>query len=131
VTAAQAEVLTVLASSPEPLSVKELGGLLVCETGSPSRLARSVVEAGWAETVTDERDGRVTRLRLTARGRATSARIAQAEHAFHGQLTAALGDDAALRRLIEALRSVVGDGPAGRALARRRAASGSHPLQRP
>jgi MarR family transcriptional regulator, organic hydroperoxide resistance regulator len=120
VTPAQSEVITVLGSSPDPLSVKELGELLVCETGSPSRLARSVVEAGWAEPVASERDGRVTRLRLTPRGQATAAQIAEVEQAFHEQLAATLGGPAALDGLVDALRSVVGDGPAGRALARRR-----------
>ncbi|HEY3337775.1 MAG TPA: MarR family transcriptional regulator [Propionicimonas sp.] len=123
-TPAQSEVLTVLATSPGPLSVKELGELLVCETGSPSRLARSVVDAGWAEPVANERDGRVTRLGLTTRGQAIATQIAGVEHAFHEQLAATLGDPAALEGLVEALRCVVGEGPAGRALARRRATAG-------
>ena len=36
VTPAQAEVLGILAGSAAPLSVKELGALLVCESGRPT-----------------------------------------------------------------------------------------------
>ncbi len=57
VTPAQAEVLTVLRSAGRPLSVRELGELLVCETGSPSRLTRSVVAAGLVRSGTDDADG--------------------------------------------------------------------------
>jgi DNA-binding MarR family transcriptional regulator len=120
VTPSQSEVLTVLAASEGGLSVKELGSLLVCEAGSPSRLARSVVAAGLAESVPDERDGRVTRLRLTATGTDLAARVARIEAGFHDQLAAAVGDPATLTSLIKTLRSVVGDGPAGAALTRRR-----------
>lgn len=121
VTPAQAEVLTVLAGSHEPLSVKELGALLVCETGSPSRLTRTVVAAGWAEQVPDEADGRLTRLRLTPSGADLAARVAEVEKAFHGQLAAALPDDGSTERTVRVLRSLVAGGPAGAAIERRRA----------
>jgi len=120
-TPAQAEVLTVLREVGRPLSVRELGGLLVCETGSPSRLARSTVTAGWVEPVADETDGRVTRLRLTAHGRHTADRVAQVEAGFREAFAGTLPDAAALQPVIEVLRSVVADGPSGQALARRRA----------
>jgi DNA-binding MarR family transcriptional regulator len=120
-TPAQAEVLSVLATTPEPLSVKELGERLVCESGSPSRLARSVIAAGWAEPVPDERDGRVSRLRLTAAGTVAANSVAEIEAGFHEQLATQLPtDEALLRQLVETLRAIVGDGAAGRALARRR-----------
>lgn len=121
VTPAQAEVLTVLAGSHEPLSVKELGALLVCETGSPSRLTRTVVATGWAEQVPDEADGRLTRLRLTPSGADLAARVAEVEKAFHGQLAAALPDDGSTERTVRVLRSLVAGGPAGAAIERRRA----------
>lgn len=122
-TPAQAEVLTVLAGSGEPLSVKELGSLLVCETGSPSRLTRTVVTAGWAQQVPDEADGRLTRLRLTAAGSTLADRVAQVESSFHAQLAAAMPDDAAVSAAVDVLRALVADGPAGRAVERRRAGS--------
>src|SRR3954469_1839470 len=48
VTASQAEVLAVVrAGGPRP--VREIGERLVCETGSPSRLVASMVDAGLLE----------------------------------------------------------------------------------
>lgn len=120
---AQAEVLTVLAASSAPVSIRELGELLVCETGSPSRLARAVVARGWAEAVADDADGRVTRLRLTAQGRTLVTAVGEVEAAFHTELADAVGrssSDLTLENAVTLLRTVVGDGPAGRALARRR-----------
>jgi hypothetical protein len=38
VTPSQAEVLSVLADAGDPLSVRDVGERLVCESGSPSRL---------------------------------------------------------------------------------------------
>src|SRR3954471_14714181 len=46
VTPSQAEVLSVLAAADSPLTVREIGLLLVCETGSPSRLVSTLVSAG-------------------------------------------------------------------------------------
>lgn len=120
-TPAQAEVVTVLRESDRPLSIRELGGLLVCESGSPSRLARSVVAACWAELVPDDADGRVTRLQLTRAGVLAAREIAAVEAAFHEALTDSLPDPALVDQAIELLRAVVADGPAGSALARRRA----------
>src|SRR4051795_75888 len=48
-TAAQAEVLAVLRDAAGPLTVREIGERLVCETGSPSRLVATVVSSGLAE----------------------------------------------------------------------------------
>ena len=121
VTPAQAEVLTVLAGSDEPLSVKELGTLLVCETGSPSRLPQTVVAAGWADQVRDEADGRLTRLRLTPSGTELARGVAEVEASFHAQLRAALQADEDTERTVAVLRTLVADGPAGAATARRRA----------
>lgn len=123
VTPAQAEVLGVLAGSTAPLSVKELGALLVCETGSPSRLTRTVVTSGWAEQVPDDVDGRLTRLRLTPAGATLAARIAEVESAFHRQLAAVVPDDGAVTQAVDLLRALVADGPAGRAIERRRTGS--------
>jgi DNA-binding MarR family transcriptional regulator len=45
-TAAQTEVLAVIRDAGRPLTVREIGERLVCESGSPSRLVASVVAAG-------------------------------------------------------------------------------------
>lgn len=123
VTPAQAEVVTVLATVGVPLSVRELGELLVCETGSPSRLVRSVVGSGWALTATDDADGRVSRIRLTAAGRVLADAVRAVEAEFHRHLAEAVAPAGGPDDLVATLRAIVGDGPSGRALAQRRALS--------
>ncbi|MBN9327564.1 MAG: hypothetical protein J0I87_11710, partial [Cellulomonas sp.] len=98
----------------------ELGTLLVCETGSPSRLTRTVVTAGWAQQVRDEVDGRLTRLRLTTSGTALAQRVRDVETAFHARLAAALEDDEGTASTVRVLRVLVSDGPSGAAIERRR-----------
>jgi DNA-binding MarR family transcriptional regulator len=121
VTPAQAEVVTVLRSAGRPLSVRELGDLLVCETGSPSRLVRSVVDAGWARTAPDGTDARVSRIELTATGETLAGDVGEVEAGFHRRLAETLAAAGGADRLVAALRALVGDGPSGRALAQRRA----------
>ena len=119
-TPAQAEVLTVLRTCGRPLAVRELGSLLVCESGSPSRLARTLVAAGLVESAPDGADARVTRLRLTAAGSTAARGVEHIERGFHAALAASLPDGAALDPLVDLLRGVASGGPAGQALARRR-----------
>lgn len=127
VTPAQAEVLTVLREAGRPLSVRELGDHLVCEPGSPSRLARSIEAVGLIASGADEADGRVTALRLTDRGREVAAGVAIVERAFHTALAASLPDDGTVEAIVVTLRALVADDPAGRALARRRGAAPATP----
>ncbi|WP_448059502.1 hypothetical protein [Cellulomonas hominis] len=51
---------------------------------------------------------------------ATAAAVAQVEQGFHDRLAASLPTGDLLDATVRALRAVVADGPAGRALARRR-----------
>jgi DNA-binding MarR family transcriptional regulator len=67
-TAAQADALTVLAQAG-PLSLKELGELLIAEAGHPSRLVDRLVEAGLIERRPAAEDRRRIVLSLTAKGR--------------------------------------------------------------
>jgi DNA-binding MarR family transcriptional regulator len=78
ITPSQAEVLRLL-EHYEPISLKDLGGLLICESGSPSRLLNSMVGAGMVERRTDEKDRRITLLQLTAKGRTALPLIQQIE----------------------------------------------------
>src|SRR5436189_5775552 len=71
-TPAQAEVIAVLRDAPEPLSVREIGERLVCETGSPSRLVGSVVAAGLARRAEHPSDRRAVVLSLTQAGSAVA-----------------------------------------------------------
>src|SRR5579859_4398617 len=66
-TPAQAEVLRVL-QDHQPLSLVELGSLLVCESGSPSRLVSGLVEEGLVQRVQSTRNGKMVTLTLTEKG---------------------------------------------------------------
>lgn len=74
VTAAQADALVVI-SQAEPISLKELGDLLIAESGHPSRLVDRLVEAGLVTRRDADDDRRRVVLRLTARGRRLVTRI--------------------------------------------------------
>jgi len=117
-TPSQAEVVAVLRDAPQPLTVREIGERLVCETGSPSRLVASVVAAGLAERAEHPRDRRAVRLSLTVAGKAAARAVTEAEAALYDWLGSALSD-----REIDALRrslsKLVGERPAGQAIARR------------
>jgi DNA-binding MarR family transcriptional regulator len=110
-----------LAQAPwatRPLTVKEIGERLVREHGSPSRLMGTLVKKGLVERLPAEGDGRLTVLRLTARGRTAAHRMTEAKRQIDAAIAPILEQhdvDAALALL----RSLVGDLPAGRALARR------------
>jgi DNA-binding MarR family transcriptional regulator len=118
-TAAQGEVLAVLQEANRPLTVREIGDRLVCETGSPSRLVASVVDAGLLQRAERPGDRRAVELSLTARGALAAKQVRHAESALHAWLANALGDrDAAAA--IRALRKLVEGRPAGDAIARRR-----------
>src|SRR5207249_3081438 len=68
VTAAQADALAVIAQAG-PVSLGELGDLLIAEGGHPSRLVDRLVEAGLVERRAADSDRRRIELSLTARGR--------------------------------------------------------------
>lgn len=121
VTPAQAEVLAVVRAATGPLSVREIGELLVCETGSPSRLVTNLVTAGLLHGTRDVTDGRITRLSLTTVGHRIAERVFAAEQEFEGRLALDIPDDQALDVVVGFLRHFVTDTPAGRALVRRRA----------
>jgi DNA-binding MarR family transcriptional regulator len=115
-TPSQAEVLAVLADHG-PLSVEALGGLLVCETGSPSRLAGSLVAKGHAQRRADPGDLRRTLVALTVEGRAAAARVRAVEDAFYGALGDVACDPAAPWDALAT--SWLRDTPSGLALRRR------------
>jgi len=88
-TPSQAEVLGVLRAH-QPLSVKEVGGYLVCESGSPSRLIGSLVERGLVGRGHDARDRRSAVLELTPRGAEVAAQVAALEQGYHQALETGL-----------------------------------------
>jgi DNA-binding MarR family transcriptional regulator len=76
-TAAQADALVVIGLAG-PLSLKELGELLIAEAGHPSRLVDRLVEAGLVERRPAGDDRRRVELSLTRRGRGLQKRIERA-----------------------------------------------------
>jgi DNA-binding MarR family transcriptional regulator len=68
VTAPQADALYVIGKA-QPLSLKELGELLIAEAGHPSRLVERLVAAGWVERTPSDEDRRRLVLALTPEGK--------------------------------------------------------------
>jgi DNA-binding MarR family transcriptional regulator len=122
VSPAQAEVIGVLAAAASPLTVREVGALLVCEPGSPSRLVTSLVDAGLVKRSPDARDGRATALALTGAGRRLAPRIRAAEERLHEDLRTRMGSQRDTESALRVLRRLAGDGASASALERRRRA---------
>ncbi|HEY3505191.1 MAG TPA: MarR family transcriptional regulator [Actinocatenispora sp.] len=117
VTAAQAEAILVIGDAG-PLSLKELGELVIAETGHPSRLVDRLVEAGLVVRREVEEDRRRIELTLSPRGRRLQTHIAQA----HGTLLswgrqATDGHDIGVA--IEAMRALLEEGPLAATVRRR------------
>src|SRR5215212_9609157 len=68
-TPAQAEVVAVLRDADRPLTVREIGDRLICESGSPSRLVATVVDMGLIQRSPRPGDRRAVELSLTSEGR--------------------------------------------------------------
>jgi DNA-binding MarR family transcriptional regulator len=90
-TAAQADALMVIGQAG-PLSLSELGDLLIAESGHPSRLVDRLVEAGLVDRRPAAEDRRRVELSLTPRGRRLQKRAL-----------------AARERVLELAREVVGE----------------------
>jgi DNA-binding MarR family transcriptional regulator len=119
-TAAQTEVLAVIRDAGRPLTVREIGERLVCESGSPSRLVASVVAAGLLARGQRPGDRRAVELSLTPAGESAAREVATAERDLHDWLSGTLSANER-KATVKALRKLVADRPAGAAVARRRA----------
>lgn len=116
-TTSQAEALRVL-EQWAPVSLVELGSLLVCEQGSPSRLVAALIAAGYVERTLSPNDRRKVVLTLTSRGRDATAQVRAAEAALHAALSALVSDQE-VADVLPIIRRIVSGRPAGDALARR------------
>jgi len=116
-TPAWAEVITVL-DEREPLTIRELGLLLVCEGDHPSRLVNRMVSAGLLTTEALPGDDRARWLRLTPSARALLPRVRRIEDELHASIEKAFDSSD-----VQACRAVLGGYvhglPAGEALERR------------
>ncbi len=74
VSSSQAEAIRVL-QTRQPLSLKEMGNLLICETGSPSRLIDRMVKDGLIERKVHPQDSRFVLLQLTKKGQEIAEKV--------------------------------------------------------
>src|SRR5450432_634746 len=116
-TPSQAEVLRVL-QEYQPLSLIALGNLLVCETGSPSRLVNGMVEVGLIERLPSTMNGRMVVLTLTEKGREKVDQVCAVEEGMYKVISDTLGGVSLLEINALLWRCVEGR-PTGEALARR------------
>jgi MarR family transcriptional regulator, organic hydroperoxide resistance regulator len=119
-TPAQAEVVGVLARADSPLTVSQVGDLLVCEPGSPSRLVSSLVDTGYVARSTQPDDARASALELTQRGRRAAERVREVEDRFHDELRARLTSQRDSEAALRVLRRIASGGASASALERRR-----------
>ena len=120
-TPAQSEALRILGDH-EPLSLGDLGRMLVCEAGTnPSRLVDRLVRSGLVDRVEAADDRRQLSLTLTPRGRELETSVRELEEQLYAELERELaGTDVA--SLVGVLESLVAGRPSGEALAARIAA---------
>ena len=120
-TPSQAEVLRVLQEF-QPLSLIALGDLLICETGSPSRLVNGMVEAGLIERVPFTTNRRMVTLTLTEKGQEKAQQVCDVEKAMYDMITNVL-TGVSLSDMNVLLWRFIEGRPAGEALARRKGRS--------
>jgi DNA-binding MarR family transcriptional regulator len=113
-TPAQAEAIEVLAGHA-PLTLAELGRLLVCEAGSPSRLVDTLVQRGLVAREPGRDDRRVVQLRLTPAGEEVHNAGKAGTAAVDDLITSRL-PTTDLEQLAELLRRLLRDTPGGHAL---------------
>src|SRR5918992_5788855 len=104
-TGAQADALVVIGQAG-PLSLKDLGELLIAEAGHPSRLVDRLVEAGLVERRAAGDDRRRVELSLTPRGRRLEKRVLVAREGVM-ELGRELLGDRDLSPALELLRDLV------------------------
>lgn len=90
-TAAQADALVVIGQAG-PISLKDLGELLIAEAGHPSRLVDRLVEAGYVERRASAEDRRRIVISLTPAGRRLEKRIQAAREQLFELTRQVLGE---------------------------------------
>jgi DNA-binding MarR family transcriptional regulator len=121
-TPAQAEVVRCLADHG-PMSLRDLGRLLVCESGSPSRLVDTVVGREIVTRTQDPADRRSVTLALTAEGKRLDRAVRRIEDAMYTRIGEHLGAEG-IDTALALLRPLVAGSLGGEAIARRKSAEG-------
>jgi MarR family transcriptional regulator, organic hydroperoxide resistance regulator len=118
VTGPQADAITVIGKAG-PLSLKELGDLLIAEAGHPSRLVDRLVEAGLVERHTAGDDRRRIELMLTSKGRRLEKRVLAVRGQIRELALTVLGDRD-IEPTLELLRHMLQVSPLAQVIKRRR-----------
>jgi MarR family transcriptional regulator, organic hydroperoxide resistance regulator len=118
ITAAQADALVVIGLA-QPISLGDLGDLLIAEAGHPSRLIDRLVEAGLVERRAAGEDRRRVELTLTVRGRRLEKRATAARQAVMELGRQALADRD-LAPALDLTRELLDGTPYGDLIARRK-----------
>jgi len=92
ISSSQSEVIQVL-KEWEPISLKKLGELLLCEEGSPSRLIDRMVKAGFINKYRSEEDSRYVLLELSEKGREIYEEIVHIDQEFYKKLENIFSED--------------------------------------
>ncbi|MFT2752261.1 MarR family winged helix-turn-helix transcriptional regulator [Clavibacter sp. Sh2088] len=120
-TASQFEIILVL-SKYGPITLRELGELIVCETASPSRIVDTLVRRGLVERSVDAKDRRAVALSLTNEGQDLVPRLLEIDRAFDdGAMKMFKASD--VQGLVNALRGYLAGTESGAVLDRRFAES--------
>ena len=117
-TGAQADALVVIGQAG-PLSLNELGDLLIAEAGHPSRLVDRLVEAGLVERHTARDDRRRIELMLTSKGRRLEKRIIAVREQIRELALTVLGERD-IEPTLELLRHMLQVSPLAQVIERRR-----------
>jgi DNA-binding MarR family transcriptional regulator len=120
-TPSQAEVVRCLADCG-PMSLRALGGLLVCESGSPSRLVDALVSRDIVARQEDPTDRRQVTLELTRTGKGLDGKVRKIEEQMYAMIGGQLGK-AGMASALALLRPLVAGSISGEAIARRKASS--------
>ena len=117
-TGGQADAITVIGQAG-PISLKELGELLIAEAGHPSRLVDRLVDAGLVARRGAGDDRRRVELSLTREGRRVEKQV-QRVRASILELGRAIVGDGELQPALALLRELVGHTTFAELVARRR-----------
>jgi MarR family transcriptional regulator, organic hydroperoxide resistance regulator len=125
-TAAQADAVVVIGRAG-PLSLKELGELLIAEAGSPSRLVDRLVEAGLVQRQLAGADRRRVELSLSPHGRSLLERILAVRSSMLARGRETLGDHD-FGPVLQVLRELLQHTAYADLIARRRALEAGQPV---
>jgi MarR family transcriptional regulator, organic hydroperoxide resistance regulator len=117
-TPAQSEALGIIAEHG-PLALKELGDMLVCDSGtSPSRIVDRLVAAGLVNRNAGERDRRQIQLTVTPAGNDRATQVRAIEDRVYDVIDSTVSPDDA-EAVLRVLRALTQNSPAGTAFEKR------------